>query len=195
MSSITLSLSLFHFPSHLADHQPPVVGLCGIDDPQAILVHGQVNVGLAAPAVRRGVVVVCPRHDGLAALDARAQVELDDVARALLVEKECAVVHDEARAVHAVRQLVRRGGPPGDEVLLGRVLGESVGAVRRPRHVVDLVGGLQRVLTPRPGLMVRLEEVLTLVDAPQQSRTQENYKSQNGGEGYTGENMTTVPFP
>ena len=136
--------------------------------------HRQVDVRLAAPAVRRGVVVVGVVDDGLAALDARAQVELDDVARALLVEEERAVVHHEARAVHAVRQLVGGGGPARHEVLLGGVLGQRVRAVGRPGHVVDLVRGLQGVLAPGARLVVRLEEVFALVDAAKKPRAQEH---------------------
>ena len=122
----------------LAHHDAPVVLLRGVDDPQAVLVHRQVDVRLPAPAVRRGVVVVCAGDDGLAALDARAQVELDDVARALLVEEERAIVHHEAGAVHTMGEFVGGGGTACDEVLLGRVLCQRVRAVWGPGHVVDL---------------------------------------------------------
>jgi len=161
----------------LAHHHAPVVLLRGVDHPQPVLVHRQVDVRLAPPAVRRRVVVVGVGDDGLAALDARAQVELDDVAGALLVEEQRPVVDDEAGPVHAVRQLVGGGGTARDEVLLRRVLRERVRAVRRPGHVVDLVRGLQRVFAPGARLVVRLEEVLALVHSSQNAGAEEYWRS------------------
>lgn len=52
--------------------------------------------------------VVGVRDDGLSALDARPQVILDDVARALFVVKHGAVVHHKAGAVDPVGQPVER---------------------------------------------------------------------------------------
>ena len=118
--------------------------------------------------------VVGVGDDGLAALDARAQVKLDDVAGALLVEEQRPVVHHEARAVHTMGQLVRGGGPPGNEVLLGRVLGQGVCPVGCPGHVVDLVGGLQGVFAPGSRLVVGLKEMFTLGDSPEDPWAQEH---------------------
>lgn len=62
--------------------------------------------------------VVCIGNDGLAAFDACAQVELDNIASALLVKEQSAVVDDKASAIHAVGEFVSGGGPARDEVLL-----------------------------------------------------------------------------
>lgn len=138
----------------LAHHQPSAVALGGVDYPQPVLVHGQVNVGLAAPAVGRRVVVVGRVDHRLPALDARAQVVLDDVARALLVVEDGAVVDHKARAVHAVGQAVGGGVARGHVVLPRGVLGERVGAVGDPGHDIDAVARLQRVLAPRARLVL-----------------------------------------
>lgn len=84
----------------LAHHDAPVVLLRCIDHPQPVFVHGEVNVRLAAPAVRRRVVVVGVSDYGLAAFDACTQVKLHNVASALFVEEKRTIVDDEARPVH-----------------------------------------------------------------------------------------------
>lgn len=142
----------------LAHHDAAVVLLGGVDHPQAPLVHSQVDVGLAAPAVRRGVVVVGVVDNGLAAFDASAQVELDDVARALLVEEDGAVVSHEACPVHAVRQLVGGRLAAVFKVVQGGELDERVGSVRRPGHEEDFVAGLQGVFAPGTRLLLCLKE-------------------------------------
>lgn len=83
--------------------------------------------------------VVGVGDDGLAALDASAQVKFHNVASALLVEEQRAIVDDETSPVHTMGQLVSRGGTACDEVLLGRVLCQCICAVGCPGHVVDLV--------------------------------------------------------
>lgn len=94
--------------SHLADHQSPVVGLSGVDYPEAILIHSQVNVRFPSPAVGRSVMVVGVCDNGLATLDACPQVILDNVSCAFFVVKHCTVVHHKPRAVNSVGQPVDR---------------------------------------------------------------------------------------
>lgn len=102
----------------LAHHDAPIVLLRCVDHPQTVLIHRQVNVRLAPPAVGRRVVVVGAGNNRLTALDARAQVKLYDVAGPLLVEEQRTVIDDKASAVHAMRQFVCGGGTACDEVLL-----------------------------------------------------------------------------
>lgn len=102
----------------LAHHDAPVVLLCCIDHPQSVLVHRQVNVRLAPPAVRRGVMVVGVGNNGLTTLDASAQVKLYNVAGALLVEEQCAIVDDKTSAIHTMWEFVGGGGTACNEVLL-----------------------------------------------------------------------------
>lgn len=158
----------------LAHHHTAVILLGGIDHPQAPLVHGQVNVSLAAPAIRRGVVVVGVVDNGLAAFDASAQVELDDVSRALLVEEDGAVVGHKACPVHAVRQLVGGRLTAVFKVLQGGELNESVSAVRRPGHEEDLVTGLQGVFAPGTRLLLGLKQEGGVSYTLQSPRTNEN---------------------
>lgn len=158
----------------LAHHDTAVILLGGVDDPQAPLVHGQVNVGLSAPAVRRGVVVVGVVDDGLAAFDASAQVELDDVSRALLVEEDGAVVGHEACPIHTMRQLVGGCLTAVFKVLQGGELDERVGAVGRPGHEEDFVAGLQGVFAPGTRLLLDLKQEGGVSYTLQSPRTNEN---------------------
>lgn len=107
--------------------------------------------------------VVGVGDDGLAALNASTKVKLDNVACALLVEKERPIVDHEPCAIDTMWEFVGGGRPSCDEVFFRRILSQSICAIWCPRHVVDLIGGLKRVFAPGSRLMVRLEEVLALV--------------------------------
>lgn len=101
----------------LADHNPSVVLFRGINHPKSVLVHCQIDIRLAAPTVWRRIVVVRAGNDGLTALDASAQIELDDIPRALLVEEQRAVVDDKPGAVHPMGKFVGGRGSACNEVL------------------------------------------------------------------------------
>ncbi len=92
--------------------------------------------------------VVGVGDDGLAALDTSPQVKLDNVARALLVEEERPIVNHKACSVNTMWEFVGGGRPSGDEVFFGGIFCQCVGAIGCPGHVVNLIGGLERVFAP-----------------------------------------------
>lgn len=65
--------------------------------------------------------------------------------------------------------LVGGGGPVLPVVVPRGVLIKHLGAVRRPRHDVEPVAGLQRVPAPRPRLVLRLQEGGGRLDAEQRA--------------------------
>lgn len=93
--------------SHLTDHQTSVVGFGGVNHPEAILIHSQVNVWLPAPSVWRGVMIVGISDNSFPTLYSCPEVILDDVPCAFFVVKYCAVVHNKPRTIHSVRQPVK----------------------------------------------------------------------------------------
>ncbi len=112
--------------------------------------------------------------NSLAAFDASAQVKLDNVASALFVKEDGAIIGDEAGPINTVGQFI--GGRLATilEVLQRGVFDEGVSAVWRPGHEEDFVTCLQRVFAPGPGLLLRLIQEGGVSYTLQSPRTNEN---------------------
>lgn len=74
--------------------------------------------------------------------------------------------------------LIGGGDPVLAIVAPGGVLVQNLGPVWRPRHDVQPVTRLKRVLTPRPRLMLRLQERGGRLDAEQWAGTHENWETE-----------------
>lgn len=61
-------------------------------------------------------------------------------------------------------------------IIPGGVLVQHLCPVRSPRHDIEPIASLQRVLAPRPRLMLRLQEGGGRLDAEQRARAHENWK-------------------
>lgn len=77
--------------------------------------------------------------------------------------------------------LVGGGGPVLAVIIPGSVLVQHLRPVRRPRHDVQPVAGLQRVLAPRPRLMLRLQERGGRLDAEQGAGAHEDWRDGKKG--------------
>lgn len=74
--------------------------------------------------------------------------------------------------------LVGGGGSVLAVVVPGGVLVQHLGPVWRPRHDIQPVASLQRVLAPRPRLMLRLQERGGRLDAEQRAGAHENWEGE-----------------
>ena len=157
-----------------------VVLLGGVDHPEPVLISRQVDVGLATPAVGRGVVVVGAGNDGLTTLDTRPQVELDDVSRALLIEEGGA--HRTPGSLcrpHGVATCRRRSasgcGTPPERRTPGVCqcgMASRAGGTPSPP--------LQGIPTPSPCLLLRLKLEGGLEHTLQRPGTKENWGRRKG---------------
>lgn len=125
---------------HATHHDIPGVLVGGVDGPEAVLIHHEVDVGEAAPGVGEGVVVAGAGEAALHQDAAGAEVVADGDVALEFVVVQGAVEDHVARASPRVRQEVL------DEVLAGDEVAEAAEFQHAPAlvvavHVPHLEGG------------------------------------------------------